>query len=81
MYEVASACHYRFRTKERDWEMSSCYYIFVTAVTVTVVTKYKRMKRAIKALAFTQVDDYFGEFHTVESASQRGDDNTQIAVG
>ncbi|MGV8133644.1 MAG: hypothetical protein AB2L20_00390 [Mangrovibacterium sp.] len=49
------------------------------------------MKRAIKALAFNQVDDYFGElersgnprreFHTVESASQRGDDNTQIAVG
>ncbi len=39
------------------------------------------MKRAIKALAFTQVNDYFGEFHTVELASRRGDDNTQIVVG
>lgn len=36
------------------------------------------MKRAIKALAFTQVDDYFGEFHTLMSFKNGMNFSTQI---
>ena len=39
------------------------------------------MKRAIKALAFTQVDDYFGEFHPVGKRLKVTTRNTQIVVG
>jgi len=38
------------------------------------------MKRAIKALAFTQVNDYFGEFHTVGKRLKVTRRNTQIVV-
>jgi len=38
------------------------------------------MKRAIKAIAFTQVNDYFGEFHTVGKRLKVTTLNTQIAV-
>jgi|GEM_PF-1261886 len=42
---------------------------------------YQRMKRAIKALAFNQVNDYFGEFHTVGKRLKVTTRNTQIVVG
>jgi len=38
------------------------------------------MKRVIKALAFTQVNDYFGEFHTVGKRLNMTTHNTQIVV-
>ena len=38
------------------------------------------MKRAIKAIAFTQVNDYFGEFHTVGRRLKAMTRDTQIAV-
>lgn len=38
------------------------------------------MKRAIKALAFTHVNDYSGEFHTVGKCLKVTTCNTQIVV-
>ena len=38
------------------------------------------MKRAFKAIAFTQVNDYFGEFHTVGKRLKVMTCDTQIAV-
>jgi len=38
------------------------------------------MKRAIKALDLTQVNDYFGEFHTVGKRLKVTTLNTQIVV-
>jgi len=38
------------------------------------------MKRAIKAIAFSQVNDYFGEFHTVGKRLKVMTHNTQIVV-
>ena len=42
--------------------------------------KLVNMKRAIKALAFTQTDDYFGEFHTVGKRLKLMTPDTQFVI-
>jgi hypothetical protein len=38
------------------------------------------MKRAMRTITFTQVDDYLGEFHTVGNLNKVSTFNTQIIL-